>query len=236
MRILVCGTSVMMYGKNTSKETDQKSWVWYLQQKLNCEVVNLARAGCGNQYMHDAVIAAITEQDYDLVLVSWNKSGVAEFRCQHKLPLVDWDGLEGNPHPEYLQNDWVWSHTPDEVMPWEDAALDKKDLFKSHFRMNPKYPVNHQMSLTQILSLQSTLKSYGVPYAFVFYRKLLQLKQFKKYYEKIDWSNVHDKNLFSLAKHNKLWDNASYHPTNKAHEIYADMMYEFLSTKNLIKP
>ena len=233
MKILVCGASVVM--PDLSGPKTQRTWIHYLQQKLNCEVVNIARSGCGNQYMHDAVIAEVTERPYDLVLVSWNIANRIEFRTQHKLPMPDLKYML-NPHKEYMQSEWIWPHTPDDVMPSEEAAENKNELFRRRFLTIPTYEINHQIMLTQALSLQSTLKSYGIPYTFVWYRTLLRLKQFKNYYDKIDWNYVHPDSLFRQAKNKKMWDDKSLHPTDEAYRWYADEMYKFLNDRNLIKP
>jgi hypothetical protein len=233
MKILVCGTSVVM--PDLSSSWSPRTWIHYLQTKLGCEVVNISRAGCGNQYMHDAVLAEVTERQYDLVLVSWNIADRIEFRTQYKLPMPDWKNMI-NPHQEYMQTDWIFPHTLDDTMPFEDAATNKNELFKSRFATLPKYETNHQIMLTHILSLQSTLKSYGVPYTFVFYRTLLQLKRFKSYYDKIDWNYIHPDSLFRQAKNMKMWDPKTLHPTEEAYMWYADEMYKFLNDRNLIKP
>lgn len=236
MKILVCGASVVM--PDLSASWTPRTWIHYLQQKLNCEIVNIARAGCGNQYMHDAVIAEVTERSYDLVLVSWNIADRIEFRTQHKLPMTDWikNGKNINPHAEYMQSEWIWPHTADNIMPRQEDVETKNELFRRRFLTLPTYEINHQIMLTQALSLQSTLKSYGIPYTFVWYRTLLRLKQFKNYYDKIDWNYVHPDSLFRQAKNKKMWDDKSLHPTEEAYKWYADEMYKFLNDRNLIKP
>lgn len=233
MKILVCGSSVVM--PDLSKSWTQRTWIHHLQQKLNCEVVNISRSGCGNQYMHDAVVAEITERDYDLVLVSWNIADRIEFRTKYNLRLFDWDRNGGNPHDQYMQKDWIFPHTPDNVMPSDQDAEYKNKIFKEYFYTLPKYERNHQIMLTHALSLQSTLKSYGVPYTFVWYRTLLKLKQFNSYYDKIDWNYVHPESLFRQAKNMKMWDDKTLHPTDEAYRWYADEMYTFLNDRNLIK-
>jgi len=233
MKILVCGTSTTMGDSYAHKPNGVKSWVWYLQQRLNCEIVNLSRVGCGNTYIHDSILAEITERPYDLVLVSWTVAKRMDFRtCKEHNP-IDWANLGGNPHYDLLQKDWLFPHTTFDTQEFTQL---RQNVYDNYFPIVPRPPQLHQMTLLKILSMQSVLKSYNIPYVFTFYRKLMELKKFSNYYEKIDWSNIHDENLFSLAKSKNMWDNKSYHPTNEAQQIYADMMYEFLNTKNLIKP
>ena len=234
MKILVCGTSVMM--TNILYPNGSKSWVHYLQQRLGCEVVNIARAGCGNQYIHDAVLAEVTERDYDLVLVSWNLSDKVEFRTCHNVKLEDWEMFGGNTHEEHMQRDWIWAHTSDEVMTFPGAAAAKNDLFKNRFKLLPDYEIHHQTMLTQVISLQSALKQYNVPYMFTFYRKLFKIAKFNKYYDRLDFNNIYTNSLYRFAKNTNTWDAASKHPTNRAYAAYAELVYEFLNTKNLITP
>jgi hypothetical protein len=215
---------------------NRESYVRILEKKLNCDIVNLSRAGCGNQYIHDSVVAEVTERDYDLVLVQWTAPNIVEFRTQYTTELFDWEIYNGNKHHHLLQKDWMWNHTPDHVMPSSQEAIAKNEMFKSRFKLTPGAYANHQTMLMQILSLQSILKSYNIPYVFIFYRKLLQLKQFKRYYDRIDWHNVHDQHLFRIAKDNNHWNDETYHPTSAAYEYYAEEIINFLSTKNLIEP
>jgi len=169
-------------------------------------------------------------------LVSWNIADRIQFRTQYNLRLFDWDRNGGNPHEQYMQKDWIFPHTPDEIMPFIDTIGYKNKIFEQYFCVMPKYETNHQIMLTNVLSLQSTLKSYGIPYTFVWYRTLLQLKQFKNYYNKIDWNYVHPRSLFRQAKNMNMWDEKTLHPTDAAYRWYADEIYKFLSDRNLIKP
>ena len=234
MKILICGTSTSMPDMTTA--WTQKTWVHHLQKKLPCDIVNISRVGCGNQYMHDAVLAEVTERPYDLVIVTWTVANRAEFRTQYTLPLFDWDKFGGNPHNMHMQKDWIFPHTPDTIIPFDAAIHTKNELFRFRLKSLPKYEINHQTMLTQVISLQSTLKSYGIPYVFAFYRKLLQLKKFNNYYEKIDWDNTIEHNLYTKAKTLNMWDDDTKHPTEDAYRWYADEMLNFINTKNLIKP
>lgn len=227
MKIVVSGTSIMM---------NNLSFVRIMQKRLGCEIMNLARVGCGNQYIHDSVIAEVTERPTDLVMVQWTVPNRVEFRTQYDTGLFDWEMYGGNSNEHLLQRDWMWPHTPDHTVPSPETAVSKNAMFESRFKFTPGVYANHQTMLTQIISLQSVLKSYNIPYVFIFYRKLLQLKQFTQYYDRIDWSNVHDQNLFRISKDRGWWNDDSYHPTASAYEYYADEMIKYLNTKNLIVP
>ena len=232
MKILVCGSSTSM--PDMSADWTQKTWVYHLQQKINCEIVNVSRVGSGGQYMHDAVIAEVTDRSYDLVIVTWNVADRVEFRTNYDLPIEDWIRHGGNPHTKYMQSDWIWSHTPDKIMPNQAAIDNKNGLIKYRLNTLPKYETNHQSMLTQVISLQSTLKTYNIPYVFAFYRKLLMLKKFNNYYKKLDWDNIFEHNLYAKAKVLGLWDNKSSHPTEDAYRWYSNEMVKYLNKRNLI--
>ena len=234
MRILVCGSSVVM--SDMTSDDAPKTWVYYLQQKLDCKIVNIARAGCGNQYMHDAVLAEVTERHYDLVLVSWNIADRVEVRTRLNIEMDDWTLIGGNPHSEHMQRNWMWPHTADEIIKKKDCIAAKNEYFKSRLHLLPHYDVHHQTMLTQVISLQSTLKQYCIPYMFTFYRKLLKLSKFDSYYNRIDFNNILDESMYRFAKNNNGWNTSTLHPTSAAHAAYATIVHEFLSTKNLIWP
>ena len=234
MKVLVCGSSVVM--SDMTSDDAPKTWVYYLQQKLDCKIVNIARAGCGNQYMHDAVLAEVTERHYDLVLVSWNIADRVEIRTRLDLEMDDWTLIGGNPHYEHMQRNWMWPHTTDEIINHEDCIQSKNNYFKSRLHILPGYDVTHQTMLTQVISLQSTLKQYCIPYMFTFYRKLLKLSKFDSYYNRMDFNNILEESMYRFAKNKNQWDSTTLHPNSAAHAAYADVVHEFLSTKNLIWP
>jgi hypothetical protein len=234
MKLLVCGSSVVM--SDMTSDDAPKTWVYYLQQKLDCKIVNIARAGCGNQYMHDAVLAEVTERHYDLVLVSWNIADRVEVRTNLNIESDDWALIGGNPHYEYMQRNWMWPHTTEELIKDKNCSEAKNEYFKARFDLIPGYDITHQTMLTQVLSLQSTLKQYCIPYMFTFYRKLLKLSKFDSYYKRIDFDNILDESMYRFAKNINQWDSTTLHPTSEAHAAYATIVHEFLSTKNLIWP
>ena len=229
MKILVCGTSItlpMTWG--------QKTWVYYLEQRLGCEMINLSRAGCGNQYIRDSVITEVIERDYDLVIVSWSSfNTVLEVRSRIKQKIFDWEMIGGNPHNEYLQSDWIWNHVPDHAIENESDVKLKQEFFNAYLQLaQADYKTSIKTTFLNVISLQNTLKTLDIPYMFTFPRKLLRLKQHERYHAQIDWSHVDDHHLYTDARRMQHWKNN--HPTEAAYQWYANEVYEFLSTKNLI--
>lgn len=63
MNILVSGPSPAR-GKGT--------WPYLLQERTNSELVNLAQAGAGNDYIYSSVMEELALRKYDLVIVMWS--------------------------------------------------------------------------------------------------------------------------------------------------------------------
>ena len=229
MRVLVCGTSIAL-----PVSWGQRTWVHYLKQRLGCEMVNLSRVGCGYDYIHDSIATEVIERDYDLVIVSWSSfNQVLEFKTRVGLQLYDWDIIGGNVDSDKLQNDWMWDHIPDSVFEHENELSMKKNLFPSYAALAPTMESRIQSNLLRVISLQNTLKALDIPYMFTFPRKLLRLKRHERFHAQIDWSQVDSHHLYTDARRMRHWENN--HPTEAAYQWYADRVYEFLSTKNLIK-
>lgn len=230
MKVLVCGTSIAL-----PVSWGQRTWVHYLKQRLGCEMVNLSRVGCGNQYIHDTVISEIIERDYDLVLVSWSSfNNVLEVRSRIKQKIFDWELVGGNPHSEYLQSDWIWDHVPDHAIENEIDVELKREFFNAYLNLaQADHEISIQRTIINVVSLQNTLKALNIPYMFTFPRKLLRLKRHERFHAQIDWSQVDSHHLYTDARRMRHWENN--HPTEAAYQWYADCVHEFLSTKNLIK-
>ena len=109
----------------------------------------------------------------------------------------------------------------------------KKNLFPSYAALAPTMESRIQSNLLRVISLQNTLKALNIPYMFTFPRKLLRLKRHERFHAQIDWSQVDSHHLYTDARRMQHWENN--HPTEAAYQWYADCVYEFLSTKNLIK-
>jgi hypothetical protein len=196
-------------------------------------MVNLSRVGCGYDYIHDSVAMEVIERDYDLVLVSWSSfNTVIEMKSKMNVKLYDWDLIGGNAHGDKLQSDWLWDHIPDDAFEFEDQVTAKRNLFSHLISLSPTMESRIQSNLLRVISLQNTLKALNIPYMFTFPRKLLRLKRHARYHAQIDWSLVDNHNLYTDARRMRHWENN--HPTEAAYQWYADEVYEFLSTKNLI--
>jgi len=230
MKILVCGASYMM---------GPTAWPLYLKNKLNCDLVNISRKGCGNIYIHDAVLSQICNFSYDLVIVSWTVDKKIEFRTTYNDDMPDIAEFGHGTYLGNLQKGWCFPHTKfSKDLKIADTCVNEitAELFKTYFQVTANQELNHYNTLLKVLSLQSVLKSFEIPYVFNFYRPLLKLKKFNSCYEKIDWNNVHAQSLYHMAKKENSWYPDSRHPRPEIQEQYANMMYDFIKTKNLTKP
>ena len=65
MRILVNGTCA---------SRGEGSWPYFLDQFIDCSVINLSVSGLGNAYIHETTVNELAKRSYDIVLVMWGNS------------------------------------------------------------------------------------------------------------------------------------------------------------------
>lgn len=220
MKILVVGASINL---------GSGAWPAQLQKTIDCEIINLSIVGAGNAYIHDTTILELSQRQYDLVIPVWNNFKWVDFRnSQHQQHLDPLNNL--NPHKHLISTNWLGSHT----RLVNDQSHNQKELLYSTYHYFYDNHAKIESTLLNIVSLQGVLKSRNIPYIFSFYKKLRQLKRFEHLYNLIDFSNVHDKNLYNIARENDWWDGK--HPTGNAQKFYADTIADRINTMNLITP
>lgn len=99
------------------------SWPYYLQELLNCELVNLAQSGAGNSYIHESTVSELVHREYDLVIIMWSGLSRLDFKVEQvaqfsKTPFTsdyqhrqnDWPGKVIIPvnDQDYVEKDWVF--------------------------------------------------------------------------------------------------------------------------------
>ena len=226
MKILVNGTSVNI-GPHT--------WPNHLQKKLNCEIINLSRGYAGNTYIHDSTLSEISERTYDLVIINWTFFGRADFKTKYLIPPTD-EWTVSNPNYHLLQKNWLFGKQPNDL---GEIANYTDPLIKHHELVCNNKILSVSNTLTNVISLQSILKSQNIPYVFSFYFDTHQTftSRYPRLCQMIDWDHVHPYFLHSIAKNNNWWDDSDNdgHPTEQAHQYYADLLLDHINTKNLIK-
>jgi hypothetical protein len=189
--------------------------------------------GCGNTYIHDSIISAVSKESYDLVIVMWTDFKRLDFKIseQQRSAKVGDEDLTINPYRNYIERDWIspWSTFRNPVMHQR-----VQNLFDQQYSFSSNNSLIYS-NLIKIISLQSVLKAQGIPYVFCFYKKPVGFHRFANLYNMIDQTKVHDKHLYTLAKQNDWWDPVIAHPTGSAYQLYADLLVEFIDKENLVR-
>lgn len=247
MKILINGSSVSSGAVKQYEDPDTKqmtvvqpNWPYCLRKKINCNITNLALGGAGNTYIHNSTITEISQRSYDLVLIMWtdvnrldyrvtNPERFSKFNYNSKKQTALMSNLLNGVTPNPIQQDWIFSSD------YYNGNLDTElaELFGYHKFVNTD--IHYSMSLINIISLQGVLKSLNIPYRFMFYKELVGLHRFSDLNNLIDWKNViNDTHLFSFAHRNNWWDESLIHPTDQAHDAYADILVDYLKNQKLI--
>jgi len=252
MKILINGSSVsagFVEWQLTDPATKQiqpfqPTWPARLEEKINCDMVNLAVAGAGNTYIHDSTIDELSQRSYDLVLIMWSDYQRLDYRVRNpenfnarKLRYTSMAQSNTARLPpelaskfQHICQDWIFSCDYDNGSTEPILA----DLFGYATYTNPRLQLHN--SLLKIISLQSVLKSLGIPYRFMFYRPFPELNEFKKLSSLIDWDKfMPEPYLYSHAHSIGEWDEPSLHPTPAAYDSYADLVVKYLKDQKLIQ-
>lgn len=214
MKVLVIGPSITV---------EPDTWPSFLRESLNCELVNLSRTGCGNDYIFEAALTELSQRSYDLVIISWTDFNRVEFKTHFKIPPAELDTIF-NTNAELLQPDWIFNNN----MNYNEEV---RQLYQSWARVCYDSDRMYQTMLLKIIALQGFLKSKQIPYAFLFYSRPVGLKRFANLYDQIDWNYVHHQHLYQIAKKNNWWKDR--HPTTQAHQAYSHRLLDFIHIKNL---
>lgn len=237
MNILVNGTSI---------SRGDKSWPYYLQEKIGaeCNIVNLAQAGSGNTYIHESTVEEISKRPYDLVLIQWTYANRFDIRVKditkfsdttytsdYQSRQNDWPSKVIWPinDQDYVQKNWIFGCGY--INEQKNDSIGR--VFKEYYRVT-KRSDQIMSSLIKIISLQNTLKAMSVPYLFTSYRQMPRMQRFNHLYKLIDWSNFYSgPHLHTIAKNNNQIDD-TFHPFSEAHLEYAGELYTNLVNRKLV--
>lgn len=194
------------------------SWPYYLQTKLNFNLVNLALGGAGNKYIHDSTITELSRRKYDHVFVMWTGlqrndvqvADIAQFdQCVTSAKQVlenDWDSKPVWPvnDQDYVEKDWVF------------IGLDNPYIKSIKFAEYIKYrnlSNEIQQTLLYMITLQAVLKEQGIPYTFSFFTDYTKELAGSSLYNMLDFDNIcTTDNIHSIAKTIGSYDVDGYHP------------------------
>ena len=232
----------MLKGKNVltngcSFSRGRFTWPYRVQQKTNCNLVNLAMGGAGNRYILDTTIRQLQARKYDLVMIMWSgisrvdikvedssmfdRIGIATSARQHKW----FDFPERIIHPidesSLIEQDWVMF-----------GPLRKNEIIDT-FCATSKYESIEQMEehfAVRQFAMQSVLKSLGIPYVFMYYMGNDRIP------DSIDKEHVlNHTNLGHLFTSTGRYGEDNEHPNAECQDEWSDIIIEHLKTKTYAK-
>jgi hypothetical protein len=230
--------SVLVNGCSFSRGPD--SWPYLLQDQLSFNLVNLAQAGAGNDYVFYTTMNEIHARKYDLVIIMWTGIDRVDYQVAdinnfdsaytslYQSRQNDWP--EKNIFPindqDYVDKNWVFGcgHING------DKNLTRTGLFAPYYKF-----VDHKQTLNslmvKIISLQNTLNLLGIPYVFSFYEDYIHELKDHAMAHAIDWKNlcIID-NINNITKRNQWHASDGSHPGKQAHDAWAKLVKEHICT------
>jgi hypothetical protein len=226
MKLLVNGSSI---------SRGPRSWPYHLTEMLNCDLVNLSCSGAGVDYTRDAVIAELSQRDYDFVIVQWPSFVWRD----HKVSDPENYSIIYTSNYQSKQNDW-----PEKVIfPINDQDYVEKDWifgcgYKNKDRSDPKFTQfwasyynsisNWQLlkeMLISIIFLQSYLKQRQIPYLFISNRPVKKLKEHQALWDQIDTDCIYQETYVAdIAQEKNSLDIDGIHPGTEAHKQFAELL------------
>jgi len=215
------------------------SWPYALQAMYNFDLINLAQAGSGNDYIFESTISELSTRKYDLVIIMWSAPNRKDYRTEtnfdspytSKYQSAKNDWPEKIIHPindqDYVEKDWVFGcgHLNG------DKAV--KDLFAPYYR----HVGYHQMVdsfLIKVISLQSILKQRKIDYIFSFYDNYIdELQALSPTLSNwVDWDNccISD-NIDTIMHRNNWFDTDGSHPGINTHTAWAQELKKHIEKK-----
>jgi len=222
------------------------SWPYILQEQLEenieCDIINLAQAGAGNEYIYATTIAELAQRKYDLVMVMWcdfrrfdvkvkdiTKFNDTTYTSLYQSKQNDWPSKVIWPEndQDYVEKDWVFGCG---YINGDGESL--KPLFKE-FYDHTDYESHYHRSLTRIIGLQGILKSMNQPYLFCSVRELKDLRVNSHLYEMIDKRNLVLQTPHKIAGEIDSWADET-HPGPAAHTEFVKYLVANLRERNLV--
>ena len=215
------------------------SWPYYLQESLNCNLVNLALGRSGNTYIHDSTISELSQRKYDMVLIMWATEGRMDLRVGdlsqfansdgtslYQTSMNDWPSKTIHPinDQDYIQKDWIFSFNRSKKIGTDSV----EQLFQPIHSL-VKHEQYMESDLIKMISLQGVLKSLNIPYKFMFWWDFKKFSRFDNYYNMLDWSNIYlGTSLETIGKENNCYHADGIHFNEHANELYAKHLAEYL--------
>jgi hypothetical protein len=239
MRVLVNGASI---------SAQPQGWQHHLQKSLACELTNLSIPGTGYDYVHDATIAELAKQPYDLVLIMWPAIAI---RTDWRVDDIAQFGSDGYTSAYYAKDnpaidpDWIMGggHVLDESL---DVPVERRSrisrLFADYYSV-VKPPQLIRQSLLRIITLQSVLKSLNIPYAFMMPAPTRPFPRFMHLHEMIDPAGFFDQEHLMpyCVRHNLIDPRDPLNPTDvdypseAGHRAFAELLLQHLRDRSYVQ-
>lgn len=198
------------------------SWPYF----LNCtNLVNLACAGAGNNYICDSTLRELHQRSYDHVIIMW--SGLERFDIQscfsdtayasgYQSLKNDWPEkiIEPINDQDYVEKDWIFGcgHINGE------RNLLSSKIFTGIYKYSTKHQLQ-QNSFARMISLQSYLKYNNIAYTFSFYQN------YEVDFQVIDKENCEvSDNISDIMHRLQSYDTDGSHPGELANKTWADIL------------
>lgn len=229
--------------------TESNSWANHLAKILNLNLINVAKAGAGNDYIGNSIIDELSTNQYTpkdtLVLVMWSGTGRKDLRTgidywnilnsytyRSKTHTKNFNGnmdldkcyvFSGG-----LSNSWTTNN-------------DTKKLFQELYKSSDPFSLCKD-SLVNFINLENFLKVNGYKYKFTsfqnYWSPLIESTQatgdysigwfgknisLYKNFNFSDWFFVNENKdcLFEYSESRKLIDHTA-HPTTQGHQMFAE--------------
>jgi hypothetical protein len=231
MQVLEPAMNILVNG--CSFRRGSTAWPYHLK---DVNVVNLACAGAGNDYIFNSTIAELSQRQYDFVVIMWTQPARVDFKVNdieqfsnspytsaYQSTRNDWKEKVVYPinDQDYVEKDWVYGCG----FLNRDSALLKTKLFDQVYFYQDDSQFNH-MTLVKMIAMQNTLKQLGIPYLFTYFRDFADnLAKIPHLYNMLDQSRIYnDENIDNITKNNDWFDEDGLHPGVDAHRRWAELI------------
>ena len=205
------------------------------------DVVNVAEAAAGNQYICDSVIRAVIDQRPEMVWVMW--SGVSRLDYLTSVEDSAWNELFDS-YGFYRRipgNKLGWIFSGGQMGTWYRHPVAHK-MFYEMYKVSSELSLAH-INLMEIVKLQNFLKAKGIPYRFASYVDywnsndhvspngdfgVYKYPELGSIIKEIDFGNwVFDggrRSIYDVAKDHDSFQPDGFHPGTTANQYWAELM------------
>jgi len=209
------------------------AWPYHLQ---DVNIVNLACAGAGNDYIFNSTIAELSQRPYDFVVIMWtqpsridvkvndiNQFSDSPYTSAYQSTRNDWKEKIVYPinDQDYVEKDWVYGCG----FLNNDSSLLKTKLFDRHYFYQDDNQFSY-LTLVKMIAMQNTLKQINIPYLFTYFMDYeAELAKISNLYSMLDQSHIYNKqNIYTITKNNNWYDDDGLHPGIQAHQRWAELI------------